>query len=230
MTSLYSDEYVLVKKDKPASTEVKQPLILKSDVKAKAPLLREVAPKFRVPEIGVWLTTTFTNTSAAATPQFPVFGIQPGQAAEFSSLAALYSEYKCTKVQILYHTHCADTTQTNTVQSIMTYDPTRNTALASIVAGLSATYHKLGVLTPTAAHVAPRAVNSSGFWKLSAQVPQSSINSVNEGTDMATGKWSDCLDTSVFYGFLRAGLSSASAGTTTIDGFARMYVLFRSRQ
>ncbi len=235
-TAAFSDEYVVIKKPQPKAEE--KALVKSSKVTSALPvkmvssvtLLRDVAPNLRVPQTALWLTTTFTNTSAAATAQFPVFGVIPGSSAEFASLAALYSEYRVTKVEIIYHTHASDTSQTNTCQTVMTYDPTRNTALASIVAGVSSTYHKLTVMTPTAAHVSPKCVNSTGFFKLTAQVPLAPVNSVNEGTDLATGKWSDTLDTSVFYGFIRAGVTSASAGTTTIDGFLRMHTQFRSRQ
>jgi hypothetical protein len=223
-------EYILIPRE---PTDTEETKVVPADQKPKQPLklvIPMAVSKMKLPQVTTWLNITISNTSAAATAQAPVIGVLPGSAAEFASYAALYSEYKCTRGQALYYLTASDAANVNSIDCIMTYEPVRNTALASAVAGLSASQFKLVTAENSGTDVGPRPRTQTGFWKFDFVVPNGPTKSVSEGTDLATGEWSDVADTANFSGYVKAYIQAASAGTTSLIGYLRMQVTFRCRQ
>ncbi len=244
MTSVL-DDYILVPRKK-AETETKElptasvnqvsqcvsskPLEVKKYEKPSIRLQDRVGlgSNVKMPQVGVWLTIAISATSGGAAAQAPVTGVIPGASLEFSSLAALYDEYKVTHGTADYYVTCSDPAQTNSIDCVTGYEPIRSTAFTSVINGLSVTQHLL-TTTTGGLDIGPQPRTKTGFWNFKFKVPAGPSKSVAEGTDLATGEWSDVLDTTNLYGYVKSYVQAPSAGTTSVIGYLKMFTLFRCR-
>ncbi len=230
-----TDKFVVVKavKAKGKSTDVVEEKKSESLVKVSVP---SMPSRVKLPQIGVWMNYTLSETSAAATANAVVLKLAPAFSAEFTTFAALYSECKVTHGEVLYYLAVPDETQVNALDCILAYDPAKETAFTSIVDGMSTTQHKLVNVKPSNAVVVagPLPVNGTGFWKFKFSVPNGATKNITEGNDLSTGMWSNTADQGGagsfdIYGYLKTYIQAASAGTTQLIGYIRLWTTFRNR-
>jgi hypothetical protein len=165
----------------------------------------------------VWLWFAATQTSSANTVLTFSQRLRPSDSAEFTSLAALYDEYKGLESHVIYHAAVSGAAATTNIDFAAAYDPTNSGAYGSIVAILPARHHVYNNITYDTSIVgggAPKALTPNGHWAHRFRFPSGNIVDPTVANSVNTGNWTDTSETAVDYGFWKAYVSAA--GTSSV--------------
>jgi hypothetical protein len=168
------------------------------------------------------------QTSGANAINSYVQRIRPGDSAEFTSLSALFDEYK--NVSAETHFFVGRSAISTNVFGACGYDPMISTAYGS-VEGVVVAQQYVGPFAINEAGIAPTSsVAKSGLWSLHAKMPEGSQYEYGAVTGIATGVWTDSNTTAVDYGYFKFCILAAGASNTTfISQIVKMHCLWRCR-
>lgn len=169
------------------------------------------------------------TSSAGGAPQAPVFRIRPSDASEFTSLAALFDEYKC----IAAANHCFIGRSTaganDALWAGMAYDPQIVGAYSSVEQTIIAAQH-MGPIQVNVPGASPAPFTHTGAFDHFVKMPGGNQYEYGAVTGIGTGSWTDVQTTAVDYGYEKMYVTACSGGgVTTVDLIMVMYVLFRCR-
>ena len=176
------------------------------------------------------LVTAASSTSGAAAAQAPVIPVQPGASAEFSSLAILFDEFICDKLEFIWNISVANS-QTNDIDAAIAYDPINTGAYTSVLTVLEASQHHGPMqMGQTAKAVSPNPLTQSGFWRKTFVFPKGpSVQDPNATSRLAVGQWTSTGVATTNYGNVKGYVTAASSGATTFSYYMRMFCRFRQR-
>jgi hypothetical protein len=174
---------------------------------------------------------TAVGLSAGGTPYFPVTRLRPSDSSEFSSLAALFDEYKMVSAKI-YNKVMATTAVNSTAypgpHNSFSYDPVNNTPHSTATAPIISEQHA-GPYS-FANNTGSYTVTKTGFQELFIKCPSGPQYEYGSPTSIGTGTWMDTALTAVDYGYIKHAIDSAGGSvTTTQQEFDVMHVDFKCR-
>jgi hypothetical protein len=178
-------------------------------------------------KIWLWLPAV-TATSAAATAQAPVTSLIPSNSGEFANLSALFDEFRVLRVQAHYAL-VASNAGVSPLDWCVAYDSADATAYGSIVTLLAAQRRLPPMHYTAGGGVSPLCVTATGFvreWDFA--IPKGVIYQSGGGV-AGSDTWSSAASSGATYGYLKAYVGAASAGTTTLEGYVGMLCEFRNR-
>jgi hypothetical protein len=175
--------------------------------------------------IKIWLWYATQNVSSAASTQAPTNGVRPSTSSEFSSLAALYDEYRALAVR--RHIALLTTTNIAPVDYCEAYDPTNSAAYGSVTAVLSAPLRFPPMHATAVGGVSPLSVSRTGFQTADFKIPSGVV--ANSAAASVGDTWVSTATTAVDFGWLKAYVAAPSSGTTTLDGYIGILTEFRVR-
>lgn len=180
----------------------------------------------------------YTRTLGGANTAFSSsYAVQPNLDSSFASWAATFDEMKVLQAEVHWKVNvvaAATVAPTQSPATIMVYDPTNQTPLASVNAGMQ--YEKFQLCSnafvpATANQVWPLPFTKTGFWLFKAKMPSGTQSSAATST-LSTGQWRPTDDANNYvWGTFQ---SYTSQGGTTCqlqtEAFVRMVVEFRVRR
>ncbi len=206
-----------------------------------APLLRH--PMVRAARISVrkpikaWLSYYTASSGAVNTAFNHGAVVQPNQDSSWASWQQTFDEFRVLEAEAIWNTYyTVDPTAlpANSANTIVVYDPSNNTALTSVNAGLQfERYSMLRCMIPTAAgpKVSPMVTTPDGFAHFRVKIPRGTVNSTVD-TLNSNGQWRPTQDAANYnYGSF-IGYTSVGGATSVlrVEYFVRMLVEFRIRQ
>jgi hypothetical protein len=234
----------------PAPTKAPQELPAKADEKTLAAqqsvLSKTVQRSFRMMArrigrpgrsndgISIRLYFAFNYANSAGNPMNSVTSLIPGATSEFSALAALYDECICDggTLHFASRSAVAYTTDTGPDLGVVAFDPLDTTALGSTVNGMQHSQHYLfgpagtGLIVPSPT---PSATNSAGLHVFHWRTPLGPARRTTPTTQFGH-EWSDTVDTTAAYGYLKWWYPSQGAtGITATIGYVTLHMRFRCR-
>jgi len=168
-----------------------------------------------------------------------VLTLTPGTAVEFSSLAALFDDWRTTHIDVCCKVMPTTTNSTSGSltgtgvapgNAILVYDPVDNTSISSAQMGLN--YQQStgvwSVIAPGNGY--PAAYTRNGFQEFHVKIP---APVVDPGilSDLLDSNWVSTKDTGVIVGYLKPYVDVMGAATYCVfEVFLRYHCEFRSRQ
>jgi hypothetical protein len=180
-------------------------------------------------DIQLWMTGG--STSSSGTAQAPVQRIRPSDSAEFSSLAALYDEYKCHGGEFIFRISTAAGV-VGATNGGAAYDPVSDGVYGALVTLLAASQKMAPVSGPSGGASFPGGVTKTGFWHFKFKCPngvQGVPQSASPVSNNVTGMWVDVNQTIADYGYIKSYVNAAAGTTSAIEWYLRMDCTFRSR-
>jgi hypothetical protein len=177
------------------------------------------------------------SASGANAANAAIFNLTPGTSSEFAGFAGLYDDWRTTHLEFFIAVGFSVTASgiNTTVQNQLcfigaVYDPVDNTALISVVDAMDYD-HRIGPFKAGYDGVnSPNDISKGGLHSLKCKIP---APVVDPGilSDLLDSNWVSTKDTAVVVGYIKAYCEAAGALTSsTISGFVRFHVEFRSRR
>jgi len=178
----------------------------------------------------IQLVGNYVLTSAAATSLTQVQALSPIGVSDFSSMAALFDLWRCTKVRI-HARLTGSAAPAGSGEWALAFDPSNVGAYTS-VADVMTALHKVGpfVFAGSTAVMFPAITNRTGFVELEAPLVNQPIKNDGTAANAVGGGWVGTSDTTSIVGWLKPMVNSFGPGiTSTLSFFVTYDCEFKSR-
>lgn len=147
------------------------------------------------------------NQSQGTTALVTASALQPSSGAGWSSIAALYDEFRCMGID--FYTKVVTGTSATVDAGVLAFDPLTSGNLGSVVEGLEHK-HKVGPLSINDTTYQP-SVTASGFHHWRAKLAPAFVSGASN--DIIGGSWYSTGTSSAIVGYLKPYIENSSAGT-----------------
>jgi len=169
-----------------------------------------------------------TSSGSNANNVFAV-AVQPSASSEFSSLAALFNEFRVKSCTIMFLTAVTPGTTSNATFCGVAYDPINSSSLVGVQSALEYSSNKVWVVGTS---TFPAAVDASGFYKFSPRLPPGDLSANLPSTVVvARDQWTPTSSSGSACGYCKFFVPALGAGVTSmITWFMTINCEFRVRQ